>query len=96
MCSSDLLIANTALTTQVRPALTGDFLEVYTTGLGPSPVATATIAGLDAPVSYGGSTAIPGLQQVNVRMPAGVPSGTQTLVLRVNGIQTNPVSIQVR
>lgn len=91
-----ILLANTALTTQDRPATTGDFLEVYTTGLGSAPVATATIAGNDAPVSYAGSTSYPGLQQVNIRVPVGIPSGTQTLVLRVNGIQTNPVTIQVR
>ena len=91
-----VLIAGTGQPTAVRAAVAGDFLEVYTTGLGASPTAAATIAGVDAPVTYAGPTSITGLQQVNVRVPAGVPSGTQTLVLKVNGIQTNPVTIQVR
>ena len=91
-----VLIANTGLLTQTRPAATGDFLEIYATGLGATPTATATIAGMDVPVVYAGSTTIPGLQQVNVRVPAGIPSGTQDLVLKVNGIQANPVKIQLR
>ncbi len=91
-----VLIANTGLLTQTRPAATGDFLEIYATGLGAAPTATASIAGIDVPVVYAGSTSIPGLQQVNVRVPAGIPSGTQDLVLKVNGIQANPVKIQLR
>ncbi|MEP6961551.1 MAG: hypothetical protein ABI995_05710 [Acidobacteriota bacterium] len=91
-----VLIAGTGLTTQVRAAKAGDFLEIYCTGLGISPVATVTIAGLNAEVTYAGPTVVQGLQQVNVKVPTGLPPGPQDLLLKVSGISGNSVRVQLQ
>jgi uncharacterized protein (TIGR03437 family) len=56
-------------------------------------VATATIAGLPAPVQYYGSAPdiVYGVMQVNVLIPANTPTGAQTLVVNVgnNATQAN-------
>ncbi len=94
-----VLVAGTGTLTQVRPAKPGEFLEIYCTGLGLSPTATVTIGGINAPVSYAGSTVVQGLQQVNVQVPAGLSPGSQALVLsiggRLGGTQANTVQVQV-
>jgi uncharacterized protein (TIGR03437 family) len=90
-----ILIAGTASVTQVRPAVLGEFIEVYCTGLGPMPQVTATIGGVAVPVTYAGPTTFDGLQQVNLQIVAGTPGGTQNLVLSVNGIPTNTVKVQI-
>ncbi|MEO8096862.1 MAG: hypothetical protein ABI811_04130 [Acidobacteriota bacterium] len=91
-----ILIAGTGLTTQTRAARAGEFLEIYCTGLGISPTATVSIAGVNVEVTYAGPTVVQGLQQVNVRLPQGLPSGTQDLLLGVNGIPGNSVKVQLQ
>jgi uncharacterized protein (TIGR03437 family) len=87
----------------VRP--TGDgFLEIYCTGLGPT---AAGADGLDrttiTPVVFLGATpvpplysgltpGVPGLYQINIRMPAGA-AGPQTVMLSVNLAHSNQVVI---
>jgi uncharacterized protein (TIGR03437 family) len=72
------------------------------TGTSPSVVAastTAQIGGVDAEVSYAGQAPglVAGVAQINVRIPAGVSSGAQSLVVRVGGqaSQSN-VTIQIQ
>jgi uncharacterized protein (TIGR03437 family) len=88
-------IANTGRLTSQQPARAGDFLAIYGTGFGPAPAAAVTVGGVAAEVSYAGPTVIPGLQQVNARVPAEVGGGVRQLQLTVNGVQANPVSIFV-
>ncbi len=62
-------------------------------------VPTATIAGIDAPVSYSGSAPgeVNGIMQVNIQVPEGTPSGDQELILTVGGVASQhglTVSIQ--
>jgi uncharacterized protein (TIGR03437 family) len=90
-----VLVAGTGLLTQARPAKPGEALEIYCTGLGVSPSASVTIGGAVAQVLYTGTPTVPGLQQVNVRIPAGVAPGSQALVLTVNGVQANTVQVQI-
>ncbi len=86
-----------------NPATRGSWLSVYGTGFGVFNAAgtnglktvagtvTATIGGLDATVLYAGNTpgATDGLQQFNLRIPAGVAAGTAVpVVLTVNGTPT--------
>jgi uncharacterized protein (TIGR03437 family) len=88
-----------------RPARPGDILEIYATGLGPTnpsvpagavfsgsaPLvdpATATIGGVAAPASYAGLVGA-GLYQLNVTVPS-VPVGDQPLLVRVNGVTSQP------
>lgn len=91
-----ILIAGTGLTTQARPAVPGDFLEIYCTGLGISGGnVTVRLAGTDARVSFVGQTAIPGLYQVNVQIPANAPVGELPLALSINGVVSNSVKVLV-
>jgi uncharacterized protein (TIGR03437 family) len=90
-----VLVAGSGTFTQARPVKPGEFLEIYCTGLGLAPAATVTIAGVPATVTYAGSAAVQGLQQVNVRVPEGVSPGSQALVLTVGGVQANTVQVQV-
>jgi adhesin/invasin len=58
---------------------------------------TATIGGVSAQVAA--SLLAPGfagLSQVNVIVPAGAPTGSQSLQLSVGGVQSNAVLINVR
>ena len=104
-----VLIAGTAQTTVDRPAVGGDVLEVYATGLGAvQPSATlglsetvakpgAYIAGTLAPVLFSGlAPGFVGLYQVNVQVPDGIRSGDQSLVLLLDGTTSNEVKIRLR
>jgi uncharacterized protein (TIGR03437 family) len=88
-----VLIAGPYILTQQQPAKAGDYLAIFCTGLGANPVASVTIGGVPVPVTYAGTTVIPGLEQVNVLLPAGLPHGQQDLVLTVNGITANSVHV---
>ena len=56
---------------------TGNFLSLYVTGLGTgSQVPTVLVNGVNAAVSYAGpAPGFPGLDQINVAIPVGVPAG---------------------
>ena len=62
------------------------------------PVAVS-IGGVDAPVLYAGGAPglVAGVMQVNVRIPAGVPSGPQPIVVSVGSASSRPdVTLAVR
>ena len=91
-----ILNAGTAYTTQAQPAKPGGYIEIYCTGLGSLSVQPSVqAAGFDAPIVYSGVTSIPGLYQVNVQIPNGVPSGAQSLTLTINGVISNTVKVQI-
>jgi uncharacterized protein (TIGR03437 family) len=96
-----ILISGTSDVTQVHPTAPGDYLEIYTTGLGPlnAQGRTATpqvvIGGLGAPVFYSGPSSTPGVYQVNVQVPPGVAEGKQPVSLSIAGVTSNTVSIQI-
>ena len=90
-----ILIAGTTNTTQVSPAHAGEFLEIYTNGLGATPQASVTIAEIGIEVTYAGPSYLQGLDQVNVKLPAGLPPGPQDLVLTVNTLVSNTVKVQI-
>jgi uncharacterized protein (TIGR03437 family) len=94
-----------------RPAVAGDYVELYGAGMGPTnpaapdgvvftqayPAAslsafTVKIGGVAVNVIFAGLTG-PGLYQLDILIPSGIPAGDQTLVLTVSGIaaQTNMV-----
>ncbi|MBS1856043.1 MAG: endo-1,4-beta-xylanase [Acidobacteria bacterium] len=82
-----------------NPARRGDVLQVFATGGGAlaadsklaAPV-SATIGGVDCPVQYAGAAPglIAGAVQVNLAVPAGVPSGEQPLSIAVGGAASQP------
>jgi hypothetical protein len=70
----------------VAPATPGVFaatttsqaVTLWATGLGASPVLTATIAGQPARILFAGpSPEFPGLDQINLEIPAGTPRGAR-------------------
>ncbi|MBL8292045.1 MAG: hypothetical protein JNN08_09420, partial [Bryobacterales bacterium] len=91
------LVGGTAQTTDMRPVAGGEVLEVYGSGLGAVVASstpglaetarrpTAILGGQEAEVLFSGyAPGFPGLYQVNVRVPAGLPPGPQTLVFRID------------
>ncbi len=103
-----ILNAGTAQTTEQRPAASGEFIEIYATGLGPVRTTSAgfretvstpqvQIGTLPAKVLFSGlAPGYLGLFQINVQMPEGVPRGVQPLRLVVNGLRSNEVITGVR
>jgi uncharacterized protein (TIGR03437 family) len=94
-----VLIANTGLTTAERPAVAGDHLEIYCTGLGgaSADMTQAAIGGVPAIVSsVTALTQFPGAYQINVVVPQDVPSGDQPLVVTATGMTSNEVRIRLR
>jgi uncharacterized protein (TIGR03437 family) len=89
-----------------RPAIAGDFVELYGTGMGPTspaapdgvvfaqayPVAnlsafSVTIGGTVVKVIFAGLVG-PGLFQIDIQIPSGIPAGDQALILNVSGTPT--------
>ncbi len=71
----------------------GTALEIYATGLnGAEP--TVTVGGIDAKVRFSGQPQFPGLDQVNVLVPAGVPPGAQPVVITAGGVRSNAYRLQ--
>ncbi len=58
---------------------------------------TVTVAGQNASVFFSGlAPFFVGLNQINVTIPAGAPSGLQPLVITSNGVSSNTVNIPVQ
>jgi uncharacterized protein (TIGR03437 family) len=58
---------------------------------------TATIGGVTANVSFSGlAPGFEGLNQVNIDVPAGAPTGVQPLVVSTGGISSPPVNLPVQ
>lgn len=103
------LVSGTPFTTDVRPVAGGEVLEVYGTGLGAVTASStpglaetvrrpvALVGGQEAEVLFSGyAPGFPGLYQVNVRIPTGMPPGPQTLVFRIDSNVSNETRVLVR
>jgi uncharacterized protein (TIGR03437 family) len=104
--SGAVVHADTGVSALTTPVSAGDFISIYCTGLG----ATQSIRGLSlttvTPTVYIGATAVspsfsglsefPGLYQVNVQIPSGLPSGTLPLVIASGNTYSNEVKIAVQ
>lgn len=83
-----------------------NILSVFGTGLGPdatdqdgnvSAAVTATIGGRAATVTYAGRVlGLVGLNQFNLTLPAGLATGTHTLVITRGGVASNAVTIAIK
>jgi uncharacterized protein (TIGR03437 family) len=93
-----VLIAGTGQNTQARPALPGEIVEIYLTGLGASATRPAvTVGGREAEVLFSGpAPSFPGLDQINIRVPAGLAAGMQPLTMRLGSAPSNEVLIRLR
>jgi uncharacterized protein (TIGR03437 family) len=99
-----ILVAGTGQTTTQRGAAAGEFLEIYSTGLGSVQTNGRTlvtpqvlVGGLPAQVTFSGlAPGFLGLYQVNAQVPAGLAAGTQPVTLDVNGTRSNSVNVRLR
>jgi uncharacterized protein (TIGR03437 family) len=100
-----VLRAGTAISAVTTPVRAGDYIEIYCTGLGPTrsaggyqqTVVTPTVFIGAVPVApvFSGLTSVPGLYQVNVKIPPGLGSGLQTLLISANLFHSNQIQIAV-
>ena len=104
-----VLVAGTGKLTTERPAASGDYLEIYATGLGAVEAAggmlrrtrltpRVLIGDREAgEVTYSGlAPGYLGLYQVNARVPAGLAAGDARLRLEIGGRVSNEVRIRLR
>ncbi|MDZ4800980.1 MAG: hypothetical protein SGI92_22710 [Bryobacteraceae bacterium] len=102
---------NRLLSTTGNATKPGDVIVIWGSGIGPAagdetilqtqvnlpniPV-TVEIGGISAPVLYRGRTAFPGLDQINVTVPAGVTPGCDvSLLVKTGAISSNSTTIPV-
>ena len=92
-----VLIAGTGQTTFARPARVGDYLEIYTTGLGiTTPDTQVSIGNVPAAVlAVAALSQYPGLYQINVRVSPGTPTGDQPILVITNGVRSNQPRIRL-
>ncbi|PYT30287.1 MAG: hypothetical protein DMG57_08555 [Acidobacteria bacterium] len=104
-----ILNAGTSQTTRQRPVSRGQYIEIYCTGLGAvSRKNSGTVLTVSQPqvligsiplsVSFSGLAPIynGGLYQVNAQISSSVPSGIQSLIVIMNGVQSNTVKVAIQ
>jgi uncharacterized protein (TIGR03437 family) len=102
--SGAVVHADTGASALTTPVTTGDFISIYCTGLGATrssdgrTVVTPAVyfGATAASPSYSGLSSFVGLYQVNVQLPAGLPSGTLPLVIATGRTYSNEVNIAVQ
>jgi uncharacterized protein (TIGR03437 family) len=104
--SGAVVHADTGVSALAVPVRAGDFISIYCTGLGPTrdtryvPVTTVTpvvyLGATAVTPSYSGLSGYVGVYQVNVQIPAGLPSGTLPLQLTSGNTYSNTVNIAVQ
>jgi uncharacterized protein (TIGR03437 family) len=74
------------------------YLTLYGTGFHAASQVSVTIGGTPTQVLYAGSqTEFPGLDQINVKLPSGLPEGIDLDISSIaDGLQSNQVTIQFR
>jgi uncharacterized protein (TIGR03437 family) len=100
-------VAGTGRLTSQRPVRSGEFLEIYGTGLGqlmPSAGGLletvlkpdVEIGGVRAEVTFSGQTpGIPGLYQINARVSAETPTGNTRLTIVLGALRSNEATVTI-
>src|ERR1035437_7491602 len=105
--SGAVVHSGTVVSALATPVAAGEFIEIYCTGLGPTRNTRGLSLTTVTPAVYLGATPVTpsysglapgfvGLYQVNVQIPAGLPSGTLPLVITSGNAFSNEVKIAVQ
>jgi uncharacterized protein (TIGR03437 family) len=101
--SGAVLHAGSAVSAITTPAAAGEFIEIYCTGLGPTrsdgrttAIPSVYFGATAVSPSYSGVSGFTGLYQVNVQIPARLPSGTLPLVIASGNAYSNEIKIAVQ
>ena len=106
--SGAVVHSGTLVSALTTPVAAGEFIEIYCTGLGPTKLLSDGLShtAITPAVYFGATVATPsysglapgfvGLYQVNVRIPAGLLSGTMPLVIASGNASSNEVKIAVQ
>ena len=105
--SGAVVHAGTTVSALTTPVRAGDYIEIYCTGLGPTRLSGGLSPTTIQPTIYIGSTPVPaafsglapgfvGLYQVDVQIPAGLPSGPLPLAISSGSTYSNTVNIAVQ
>lgn len=79
---------------EIRPFRAGEPVEIFGTGFA-APV-TVRAGGREAEVLFSGrAPSLPGVWQVNIRIPEGLSGGEQPLVVTAAGVEAPPVRIRI-
>ena len=105
-----VLASGTGQKTNLRPAMGGEYVEIFATGLGAvtlspdnpnlwitSETPEVLLDGTPIPVVFSGlAPGFVGLNQVNAQIPEGTAAGEHTLEIRIGGVTSNSVKIVVQ
>jgi len=105
--SGAVVHSGTVVSALTTPVAAGEFIEIYCTGLGPTRNSRGLSLTTVTPAVYLGATAVTpsfsglapgfvGLYQVNVQIPAGLTSGTLSLIITSGNAYSNEVKIAVQ
>ena len=105
--SGAVLHAGTTVSALSTPVRAGDYIEIYCTGLGPTRLSGGLSLTTATPTVYIGATPVSaafaglapgfvGLYQVDLQIPAGLPTGTLPLVIASGTAYSNTVNIAVQ
>jgi len=59
-------------------------------------VATVTVGGKNAPVSYCGLSGYPAEYQINITVPSGLAAGNQPVVLTTGGVSSKSANLPIK
>ena len=101
-----ILLANTALRADDVGVKSGDYIEIYCSGLGPTQVSggyqwtllppTVFIGATPVDPVFSGLSRYTGLYQLNVRIPSTVAQGIQPVMVSIGQLHSNVVNIKVQ
>jgi uncharacterized protein (TIGR03437 family) len=105
--SRAILRSGTAERADESPSAAGEYIEIYCTGLGPTYASgeyqrtvdtpTVFVGAAPAVVQYSGlAPGYVGLYQINARIPEGLASGMQPVMISLHQMRSNVVNIAVR
>jgi len=92
--------SNQSIVSTANPAVAGEYIEVFATGLDTPPPLNQlhiTLGGAPITAQYAGpAPGYPGLDQINIRIPAGLSPGPQPLIIQAGAVVANTTTVAVR